>query len=311
MPDPLRNATLRQLRALAATASSGNLTAAARKLGVTQPAVSLQLQTLQRLAGLPLLQRAGGGALATDAGRALLALEARVALAFRDCAAQLDAIRGAGGGRVAIGAVSTAKYFVPAAIGDFARRHPKVEIKLTIGNRAEIIAGLRDFSLDGAITGRPPEDLDLERRLIGDHPHIVIAPPGHALARRRRLPLAALAKEPFVVREAGSGTRLLMQRFFDEEKFEPKISMEIDSNETIKQAVMAGLGVAFLSAHTVATEIADGRLIALDVAGLPLLRQWFVVHRRERVLLPPAAAMLEFMARDAARFLPHAKAKRR
>ncbi len=311
MADALRNATLRQLRALAAAVSERNLTAAAQKLGVTQPAVSLQLQNLEALAQLPLLQRTPVGVIPTDAGRALLNLEERIALAFRDCALQLDTIRGATGGRVAIGAVSTAKYFVPAAIGAFARRHPKVEIKLSIGNRAEIIGGLRDFTLDGAITGRPPEDLDLERRLIGDHPHIIIAPPGHPLARRRRLALADLAQETFILREASSGTRLLMQSFFDEAKFWPRVSMEIDSNETIKQAVMAGLGIAFLSGHTVATEIADGRLIAIAVAGLPLLRHWYVVHRRDRVLLPPALALLEYLSSDAARFLPQAKNARR
>lgn len=314
MVDLLRNATLRQLRALAATVSEGSLTAAAQKLGVTQPAVSLQIQNLQEIAGLPLLQRRSGGAVPTEAGRALLALDARIAVALSDCGRLLETIRGATGGRVALGAVSTAKYFVPAAMGAFARAHPGVELKLTIGNRAEIIEGLRDLSLDGAITGRPPEDLELERRLIGDHPHVVIAPPDHALARRKQIALKSLAGESFLFREPGSGTRQLMQRFFEDGGFSPKIAMEIDSNETIKQAVMAGLGVAFISGHTVATEIALRRLVALDVVGLPIVRQWYVVYRRDRHMLPPALALLDFLSNEAGQFLPAAaapKARRR
>ena len=240
----------------------------------------------------------------TEAGRALLALDERIAVAASDCGKLLDAIRGATGGRVAIGAVSTAKYFVPAAMGAFARRFPDIELKLVIGNRAEIIQGLGDFSLDGAITGRPPEDMDLERRLIGEHPHVIIAPPDHALSGRKRLALTSLTREPFLVREIGSGTRLLMQRLFEDKGFLPKVRMEIDSNETIKQAVMAGLGVAFISGHTVATEIDQGRLIALEIVGLPVVRNWYVVYPRDRHILPPALALLDFLSNEAAQFLP-------
>jgi LysR family transcriptional regulator for metE and metH len=300
----LANLTLRQLRAFAATLSSGSQTIAAQTLGVTQPAVTLQLQNLQDLAGLPLLQRTPEGPVATDAGRALLDLNTRIALALDDCIQALQAIKGLSGGRVAIGAVSTAKYFVPAAIGAFARRYADIEMKLTIGNRSEIMRGLRDYSLDVAITGRPPADLDLERRLIGDHPNIIIAPPDHPLAQRKGLKLIDLAAESFLVREPGSGTRLLMQRFLDDAVFQPKIGMEIDSNETIKQAVMAGLGIAFISGHTVASEIVHGRLIALDVEGLPMIRQWFVVRRLDKHLLPPAQALLDFLSIEAGRFLP-------
>jgi DNA-binding transcriptional LysR family regulator len=314
MPDGLRNITLRQLRGLSAAVSEGSLTGAAERLGVTQPAISLQLQNLQEIVGLPLLQRAQGGVVPTEAGRALLGLDERINIALSDCSRLLETIKGATGGRVAIGAVSTAKYFVPAAMGAFARRFPDIELRLVIGNRAEIIQGLRDFSLDGAITGRPPDDLELEMRLIGDHPHLVIARPDHVLARRKRIAWKSLAQESFLFREPGSGTRQLMQRLFEDNGFSPKMGMEIDSNETIKQATMAGLGIAFISGHTVATEIADGRLIALDIVGLPVVRQWYVVHRRHRHMLPPALALVDFLSSEAAQFLPLAeppKARRR
>jgi DNA-binding transcriptional LysR family regulator len=311
MLDMLRSATLRQLRALAAAVAEGSLTAAAQKLGVTQPAVSLQLQNLHEIVGLPLLQRASGSLVPTEAGRALLDLGSRIQIALSDCSQLLETIKGATGGRVAIGAVSTAKYFVPAVMGSFARIHPGIELRLIIGNRAEIIQGLRDFSLDGAITGRPPEDLELERRLIGDHPHVIVAPPTHPMARRKGIALRSLSGEAFLFREPGSGTRQLMQRLFEDNGFSPKIGMEIDSNETIKQAVMAGLGIAFISGHTVATEIEQGRLAVLDVVGLPIVRQWFVVHRLDRHMLPPALALLDFLSNEAAQFLPSAGAKKR
>ena len=198
--DALAHVTLRQLRALAATLESGSLTIAARDLGVTQPAITLQLHNLQDLVGMPLTQRTLDGLVATDAGRALLDLDARVKLALDDCIQTLKAIKGISAGRVAIGAVSTAKYFVPSAIGAFARLHPNVELKLTIGNRTQIIEGLRNFALDVAITGRPPDDIELEKRLIGNHPNIIVAPPDHPLARRKRLTLTDLASDSFLVR---------------------------------------------------------------------------------------------------------------
>ena len=296
--------TLRQLRALAATVRGGSLTAAAEALGVTQPAVTLQLQNLQELASMPLIQRTPDGVSVTDAGREVLRLDARIGVALSDCIAALEAIKSAGGGRVAIGAVSTAKYFVPAAIAAFKKLHPGIELKLTIGNRAQIMDGLRNFSLDVAITGRPPDDIDLEKRLIGPHPHIVIAPWGHPLTYEKGLKLEDLMQETFLLREPGSGTRGLMERLFDDAGLSPRIGMEIDSNETIKQAVIAGLGIALISAHTVASEIEYRRIVALHVEGLPVMRQWFVLRRADKHLLPPAAALMDFLATEAAGFLP-------
>ncbi len=304
MSSHLKNITLRQLRAFAATIKTGSLTAAAQELGVTQPAISLQLQNLQDLAVMPILQRTPDGFVATEAGRELLDLHGRFNLALSDCMTALETMKGATGGRVAVGAVSTSKYFVPAVMGAFSRANPGIELKLQIGNRAEIMTALRDFSLDIAITGRPLEDIDLEKCRIGPHPHVIIAAPDHPMAARQRLRLADLAGEIFITREPGSGTRLLMERLFEDAQIAPRFGMELDSNETIKQAVMAGLGIAFISGHTVASEIQQGRLRALPVDGLPLLREWFVVRRADRHMLPPAARLMDFLSRESAAFLP-------
>jgi DNA-binding transcriptional LysR family regulator len=159
-------------------------------------------------------------------------------------------------------------------------------------------------ALDLALTGWPPGQLAVQKAAIGDHPHIIIARPDHALAKRRAFGAAALAEETFLVRERGSGTRLLMERFFADARVAPRIGMEMGSNETIKQAVIAGLGIAFISAHTVAVELADNRLVALDIAGLPVMRTWFIVNLARKRLLPSAAALRQFMIDEGHRFLP-------
>jgi molybdate transport repressor ModE-like protein len=309
MSKRFRDVSIRQLRALAALSANGSITAAAAKLHLTQPAVTLQLRNLQALAGLPLVQRTGDGMLLTDAGREVLALSERIEAALAACATSLEMMAGKTGGRISIGAVSTAKYFVPFAISGFSRLHPEIEIKLTIGNRQEIGAALRGYDLDIAIMGRPPVDIEMDVHLIGDHPHVIIAPTGHRLARKPRLALTDLAGETFLTREPGSGTRGLMEQLFETAGVRPVIGMEMSSNETIKQAVIAGLGIAFISAHTVATELDERRLTMLDVVGLPIIRQWFVVNRKDKVLLPPAQAMRQFLGAQGAQFLPRTQGR--
>src|SRR5450756_536518 len=309
MSQGLRNLTIRQLRALTALAGGRSVTAAANKLNLTQPAITLQLRNLQDLAGLPLVQRTKDGMLLTGAGQEVLMLSERIEAAISACATSLDMIAGRTGGRISIGAVSTAKYFVPFAIAAFSKLHPKIDISLSIGNRQEIRRALHGYDLDFAIMGRPPPDVEVETHLIGDHPHIIVAPMGHWLAQDFGLAAVDLTYETFLTREQGSGTRMLMEQLFADTELQPTIGMEMSSNETIKQAVIAGLGIAFISAHTVANELEDGRLVVLDVAGLPVVRQWFVVRRQDKVLLPPAQAMLDFLRAEGARFLPNTAAK--
>lgn len=311
MSRQFKTVSIRQLRALAALAETGSITAAAGKLNLTQPAVTLQLRNLQALADLPLIQRSNDGMRLTDAGREVLALSERIEAAIAACETSLEMIAGKTAGRISIGAVSTAKYFVPFAISGFLKRHPKIDVHLSIGNRQEIGAELRNYELDIAIMGRPQVDLEVDVHLIGDHPHVIIAPTAHRLARKDNIAPRELANETFVTREPGSGTRSLMEQFFGGAGISPPIGMEMSSNETIKQAVIAGLGVAFISAHTVATELDERRLVILDVEGLPVVRQWFVVSRRDKVLLPPARAMLEFIKAEGSHFLPRTHGRMR
>jgi DNA-binding transcriptional LysR family regulator len=304
----MRHVTLRQLRTFAEVVRAGSFTGASQALHLTPPAVTIQMRELEQRAGLPLIERTAAGMVPTEAGREVIQAAQRIELALAECADALSALRGMEGGHVAIGVVSTAKYFAPAALGAFARAHPSVEIRLDVGNRAAIIAALAANTLDLALTGRPPEDLAVDKAPIGAHPHLVIAAPDHPLALRKRVEPSMLAQETFVVREPGSGTRGLMERFFADAVITPRIGMEMGSNETIKQAVMAGLGIAFLSAHTVAVELADERLVALDIVGLPIVRQWFIVQLAKRRLLPAPAALRQFLIERGQNFLPTVEA---
>jgi LysR family transcriptional regulator for metE and metH len=300
----MRHITLRQLRTFTEVIRCGSFAAASQALHLTPPAVTVQMRQLEQRAGLPLFERTGMGLTATEAGLEVMQATQRIEQALTECADALSGLRGLQGGHVSIGVVSTAKYFAPQALGAFARAYPSVEVRLDVGNRAAIIAALDANMLDLALTGRPPEDLAVEKAVIGAHPHLIIARPDHPYARQKRLAPSALGTETFLVREPGSGTRNLMERFFAEAAVAPRIGMEMGSNETIKQAVMAGLGIAFLSAHTVAVELADKRLVALDVVGLPVVRQWFIVQLARRRLLPAAAALRQFLVEEGHKFLP-------
>jgi DNA-binding transcriptional LysR family regulator len=283
---------------------AGSFAAAAESLHITPPAVTVQMRDLEKIAGMPLVERTPNGMRSTDAGREILTAAARIEEALAECDDALASLRGLDSGRVAVGVVSTAKYFAPQVLGAFARAHPAVEIRLEVGNRAAILAALEANTLDLALTGWPPGKLAVHKAAIGDHPHIIVARPDHEHARRRGVSATALAHETFLVREPGSGTRLLMERFFADARVTPRIGMEMGSNETIKQAVIAGLGIAFISAHTVAVELADRRLVALDVTGLPVMRTWFIVNLAKKRLLPSAQALRQFMIDEGHAFLP-------
>lgn len=296
--------TLKQLRALNAVVSTGTISKAAKDLNVTPPAVSMQMRLLEETVGLLVVERTNSGMRPTDAGTIVLDAMHRCESALTACGEKLEQMKGIGGGRVTVGVVSTAKYFAPRALAAFTKNYPKVEMRLSVGNRRETIDGIRDNEVDFAVMGRPPQEFEVDQAVIGDHPHVIVAPPDHPMVKRKKISFKDVAGETFLLREDGSGTRLLMQRLFTKAGHNPNTGMEIGSNETIKQAVMAGLGIALLSAHTVGPEVREKRLAILDVNGLPVIRQWFVVRRKEKVLMPASQALWDFLAASGAEFLP-------
>lgn len=291
----LRNATLRQLRVFAAVARQLSFTAAARELHLTQPAVSMQVKELELSAGLVLFEKVGRSVRLTEAGIELAHCATQIEEQLHQTQERLDAIRGLKRGLLKLGSVSTAKYFAPSLLSAFRSEFPDITIRFSVGNREDMIRQLSDNDIDLAIMGRPPAEIQGLAEAFARHPLVIIAPPTHPMARRRRIPLERLEDENFLIREQGSGTRAAMERLFEDNNVAYRASMQMSSNETIKQAVMAGMGVSFISAHTVGLELAAKRLVALDVAGLPVMRDWFVLHLESKRLAPVAAAFRAFL----------------
>lgn len=292
----LERATLRQLRIFDAAARHLHFGRAAAEIHVTPPAVSIQLKALERLIGAPLFEQMGRRKHLTRTG-AELARHARVLLTQLGQADEaLRRLSGPDSGRLDVVSTTTAEYFVPRLLAAFRKSRPTLSIRLTVKNRDAVIQDLTDNTVDFAVMGRAPAGLDATSMPFARHPLAIIAPPGHAMAGRRRVQLAQLANEPFLVREHGSGTRHAMERAFAASGFQARDTIEIGPNEAIKQAVMAGMGLGFVSLHTVGIELATARLVVLPVVGTPVMRQWYVIHRRTKQLSPAAAAFKAYLA---------------
>jgi len=302
----MRSATLRQLRTFTEVARRLSFTAAAKSLHLTQPAVSMQVRQLEQAAGLPLLEQVGRRVHLTDAGRELLRYAAGISDLLREAEDAMKALQGVGGGELSIAVTSTAKYFAPRLLAEFRRSHPEARLRLAVSNREAVVRELTDNTVDLAVMGRPPRGLDTEAAPFAKHPIGIIAAPDHPLVGRKRLPLERLASETFIIRERGSGTRAAMEHVFAERGFKAGETLEMSSNETIKQAVMAGMGIAFLSMHTIGLELRAGRLALLAVSGLPVMREWYVIHRRGKRLSPAAQAFKSFLLEQGAGLIARA-----
>jgi len=296
----MRNITLRQMRVFSAVAHTRSFTRAARELHLTQPAVSQQIKLLETEIGLPLLEHVGRQIHLTAAGDELLRYASQVTELLREAGESLAAMRGLKRGVLRLGTVSTAKYFAPSLLSAFAPAYPEVTFRFTVGNREEMIQQLAANETDLVIMGRPPKELITVAEPFAKHPLVIIASPNHPLAGKRRIPLTRLGSESFIIREEGSGTRASMEHVFKQHGVPIRATMEVSSNETIKQAVMAGMGISFISIHTVALELAVGKLVTLNVTGLPLIRDWFVIHMRDKRLSPIAAAFRAFLLKHGA-----------
>lgn len=299
----MRDATLRQLQIFASAARTLSFSRTARELYLTQPAVSMQVRQLEDRAGLPLFERMKRRLYLTQAGQEMARHAAQVLRSLQDADDAFAALRGLKGGRITVAVTSTAKYFAPKLVARFARAHPEVEMRLLVNNREAVVQLLAANDVDLAIMGTPPKEVETVAAAFAPHPFVIIAPPEHRLAGRRRVALSELADETFLVREPGSGTRAAMARFFQERHVVVRIGMEMSSNETIKQAVMAGLGLSFISQHTVNLELATGQLALVAAEGLPVMRRWYAVQRREKRLSPAAEAFKEFVLAEGGEFL--------
>ncbi len=291
--------TLRQLQVFERVASHLNYSRAAQELFLSQPAVSMQIKQLEAAIGLPLFEQMGKKIFLTEAGRELFHYSRAIAEQLAEMEAVFDEMKGLGQGKLTLSVVNTANYFTPQLLAKFCQRHPKINVILQVANRDAVLKQLADNSTDLAIMGQPPEGLDIAAESFMDNPLVVIASPHNPLAKLKRVKLARLAQETFLSREQGSGTRSAMERFFAEHQLQPHISMEMETNEAIKQAVQAGMGLGILSRHSIELELETGRLVVLNVEHFPLLRHWYVAHRSHKRLSSAALAFKEFLLTEA------------
>ncbi len=291
----MKGATLRQLRAFSLIARHRSFGRAAAELHLTPSAVSLQIKELEQTIGMPLFARDGKAVSVTRTGEMLLVDVNRALLALRDADETLARLRGRESRLVTIGMVSNAKYFLPRVLAQFRAAHPGVELRLSVGNREQLVRQLACGAVELAVMGTPPGELETCAAAFAPQRLGVIAAPEHPLARVRSIPVATLAQFEFVVREPGSGTRAAMDRFFGEAQVAPIQVMEMSSDEAIKQAVMANMGLAFVSLQTVSLELQSNLLVAADVIGLPVARHWYVVHPRHEPLSDAAESLRQMI----------------
>jgi LysR family transcriptional regulator, low CO2-responsive transcriptional regulator len=286
--------TLRQLRVFEAVARQLSYSRAAEQLHLTQPAVSMQIKQLEESAGVPLLEQLGKKIYLTEAGKEFQHYCANILQQLNDAEAMFAELKGMSG-KLVICVASTASYFTPQLLAEFCQSHPKAQVSLNVTNRELLLQRLAQNDLDMAIMGRPPEELDLDATPFMENRLVIIAPVNHPLAGERAIPLSRLAEETFLVREQGSGTRIAMERFFAEQDIRLVIGTEMSTNEAIKQAVQAGMGLGILSLHTVSLELETHRLAVLDAQTFPIMRNWYVVHRKGKRLSSVAQAFKEFL----------------
>ena len=295
----MKNATLRQLKVFEAVARHLSFSRAAEELHLTQPAVSIQVKRLEEHAGLPLFEQLGKKIHLTPAGVEMLHSCRAIIQQFREVEDTMAQFKGVSGGTLNVAVISAGDYFFPKLLVQFASLHPGVTLNFNVVNREQLLQQLVDNLTDLAIMVRPPPALDCVNEPFAPHPYVIVAAPDHPLAGRKRIAMSRLVREPFVVRETWSDTWNSMAEAFGQHMGQLNIAMKIRSTETIKQAVIAGMGVSFLSAHTISRELKARSLAVLDVQGFPRMAHWYVVHRRHKRLPPVAQAFRTFLLHDA------------
>jgi DNA-binding transcriptional LysR family regulator len=295
MQSLLRHLTLRQLTVFLEAARRMSFVRTAEALHLSQPAISMQIRQLEGTLGLPLFERVGKKLALTPAGETFRHHAARVLGELQDAEQALSSLKGLRSGRATIGIVSTAKYFAPKLLAQFIDRHPQIDIQFLVGNREILIDALGDNEIDFAVMGKPPDKLDAEAEAIAQNPHVIVAHKAHRLAGAREFDFHELRGETFLLREPGSGTRLVMEAVFKQHLFVPKRLVTLGSNETVKQAIMANMGVSLLSLHSLELELRTREISLLDVVATPVVRNWHIVKMRTKNLSAAASAFRAFL----------------
>lgn len=287
--------TMRQLQVFESVARHLSFTRAAGELHLTQPAVSMQVKQLEAMVELPLFEQLGKKIHLTEAGLTILEHSRTMIFQLGEIERDVNRLKGIEGGSLKVCISSTVNYFATRLLSGFSEQHQNVRIDLEVIDRDQLIARLDNNDTDLALMGKPPESLDVVATPFMDNPLILVANPQHHLAGKKKIALRELSGETFVMREDGSNTRAVMLALFDQHKVQPAETIHLASNETVKQNVEAGLGLAVVSAHTVELELKARRLVALDVSSFPIIRQWYICYRRGKRLSATASVFQDFV----------------
>ena len=293
----VKNATLRQLKTFETVARRLSFSRAANELNLSPPAVSTQIKHLEEHAGIALFEQLGKKIYLTPAGQEMLHHSRAIIHCFREAEETLAKMKSLAGGSLSVGVINAGGYFLPRLLAGFSNRNAAVDLDLTVENHDELLVRLEENRLDLAIMVGAPVEPRFTSTAFAPHAFVLVASPLHPLVGRMGIDVAELGSERFIVREKGSDTWNAMQQCFDG-RLALDDPLEIRNTEAIKQAVMSGMGISFLSAHTVTLELQAGMLAVLDVTGFPVIQKWHVVHRADKQLVPAAQAFKTFLLEE-------------
>ena len=291
----MKNLTLRQIRIFLSASKHMSFTRAAEELHISAPAISLQIKEMEDDMGVHLFTRENRKVALTSAGEYFLLYARRVSSTLNEANTMMERFRGTQFRHLKIGMVSTAEYFLPQMLAEFKKDYPNLQVRIEIRNRPQLIELLRDGEIDIALMGRPPKEIDTRVEPFASNPHVFIASPQNPLAGKLNVAAEALTEFEIIAREPRSGTRAIMKNYFAEHNISPIVSMEMSSNEAIKQAVIANLGISFVSLHTIGQELASNKIALLDIQDTPIMRTWHVVALSKRNASQAAEAFRYFM----------------
>lgn len=292
------NFTFRQLRLFLALVETGSVSAAAKKMHVTQPTASMQLKEISASVGLPLYEVVGKKVFLTEVGESLAATAQEITQSLASFEQLVSATQGIAKGQLRVAVVSTAKYFMPRLIGSFCKRHPLIDVSLEILNRDGVLGRLRQNTDDLYIMSMPPDDLHLTDEVLMPNPIVVIAASSDPLTKQKNISFNDLSRHRFIMRESGSGTRMAADQYFRKKKFRPDIRLELGSNEAVKESVAGGLGVGVISQYALHGHQREHGVRVIDVDGFPLKSSWHLVHLAAKNLSPIALAFKEHIVRE-------------
>jgi DNA-binding transcriptional LysR family regulator len=304
-----RHLSLRQLEVLKAVAETGSMAKAGRRLFMTGPGITQQVQQLEKTLGMPVFDRLGRRLQLTAAGERALAAANEVHSRLGILAKEMDALRKRDDGTLHLGILATATHILPPLLADFRRRAPGIAVHMAVSTREELSRRVLDGDVDLALMGRGAETGTeaaaasgrLVREPFASNPHVIIAWPGHPLAVERGIAPIELRHESIVQREPGSGTRAMLDAFLAMHRIVPRERITVSGNEMAKHAVMSQLGISLTSMHTLFLELKTGALVRLHVDHTPIERTWYVVYHPDRWLPPAAAAFRDFLLDEGAR----------